>query len=170
MSSSTNYSIEPLQYNLAPGYVITNPEPTVVALELGSGVAVCLYDHVLGLGGVSHFREPRPRGGRAKSVAYGSVAIPALIKLMCRLGASPISMEAQVFGGGHRCRYASDLGRQNLKAALRALKRAGIKITSQDVGGSKSRRLLFHTGTNDVLCLKTGSSSLENWHPHYRLH
>lgn len=162
--------MEPYRYQLAPGHVIAHHRPTVISLELGSAVAVCVWDRELGLGGVSHFRQPGSALGGNRSVAYGRIAVPALIGLLTRLGGRPGRMEAQLFGGGHRCSYSTDMGRRNVRAARRALARAGIPIVSQDVGGRLLRHLLYHTGTNQALCLKSGRGDLEHWHPHHALH
>jgi len=39
--------------------------------------------------------------------------------------------------------------------ARKILKKRGIPVVSEDVGGLKGRRLIFHTGTNETMVMKT---------------
>jgi len=167
MGTDSNRQIEPFHYHLRKGYIFVNTEPSLISAVLGSAVAVCIWDRVLGIGGMSHFEYPRPGRLDKPTARYGSVAVVALIRMLLQMGAHRENLEALVFGGGHRYTFAADMGHSNIKAARRALKKSSIPIISEDVGGSQCRRLLYHTRTNEVLCMKTSKSQQGDWYPYY---
>ncbi len=167
MHESPGRDIEPFHYHLRPGYIFVNSDPSLISAIVGSGVAVCLWDRVLGIGGMSHFRYPRPHRRDKSTSKFGAVAVATLIKMLLKMGARKENLEAQLFGGGHRYAYAKDIGRKNVKTAKRILKKSRIPIISEDIGGRQSRRVLYHTRTNEVLCMKTAKTRQGDWHPYY---
>lgn len=167
MPSPHNQQIELFQYYLQPGYIFVNTEPSLISTVLGSGVAVCVWDRVSGIGGMTHFQWPWPGRGDKKTVKFGVISVVALIEMLIKLGASKENLQAQIYGGGHRYYFAKDIGRKNVQSARRALKRSHIPIISEDVGGVLGRRLLYHTRTNEVLCMKTNKSLQADWHPFF---
>ena len=159
--------VEPFRYHLQPGYIFTTSDPSLVTAVVGTCVAVCLWDRRRKFGGVNHFLFPRaPRRGKT-TAHYGNVAVPALIRMMIRQGSRLEDIEAQIFGGG--CRDLSDrnnIGRQNVKVARRILKKKGIPVLSEDVGGVMGRRVVFHTRTNETIIMKTRKIRGGDWHPY----
>lgn len=160
-------SVQVYRYQLQPGYIFTSPEPALLSTVVGTCVAVCLYDRRRKCGGMNHFLYPAA-GRRARPTPrYGDAAVLGLIRMMLAQGSRVEDMEAQIFGGGQRC--LSDpggVGRRNVKMARRILKKKGIPIVSEDVGGVKGRRVLFHTVTNEVLVMKTSKVRWGDWHPY----
>ena len=43
------------------------------------------------------------------------------------------------------------VGAQNCRAALEVLAEEGFTVSASDLGGSRGRRIHFHTGTGEVL-------------------
>jgi len=80
---------------------------------------------------------------------YANVANPALLQRMLDLGADRKSLEARIFGGslpgisfggeGER------LGERNVQAATHFLRLNGLRIAQTEVGGTRGRKLVFHT-------------------------
>lgn len=165
--SRHNKNLEPFHYHLRPGYIFANSEPSLISVELGSGVAVCLWDRVLGIGGMGHFQYPRPARHDKPTAKFGAMSVATLIKMLLKMGARKENLEAQIFGGGHRYAYAKNIGSRNIKVARRILRRSRIPVLSEDTGGTLSRRVLYHTRTNEVLCMKTGKARQTDWFPHY---
>jgi len=163
--------VEVYRYHLQPGYIFLTSEPTLVSAVVGSCVVVCVYDRRLKSGGMNHFLFPKAGHNDKLTPQYGDVALPALIRMMVSQGSRIKDMEAQIFGGGQRhLDDHSDLGRRNVKTARRILKKKGIPVVSQDVGGVKGRRVVFHTVTNEAIVMKTGEIRQGDWHPYrYRL-
>lgn len=166
--TATN-AIEVYRYHLEPGGIFALGEPAMVSAVLGTCVAVCLHDRRLKIGGMNHFLYPKPKMfGPAPTVEYGNVAIPALIRMLQKQGSRIQDMEAQIFGGGEAPGLVSSggLGSKNVKMARKLLKKSGIRIVSEDVGGLKGRRLIFHTGTNEALVMKTHRIRRGDYYPY----
>ncbi|MDR1295909.1 MAG: chemotaxis protein CheD [Deltaproteobacteria bacterium] len=166
---TTNRALEVYRYHLTPGNLFSCAEQAMVSAVLGTCVAVCLHDRRLKIGGMNHFLYPKSGFFGSVSNEYGDVAIPALINKLRRLGSRVEDLEAQIFGGGETFgeRWGGT-GGKNVKIARKILKKNGIQVVSEDVGGLKGRRLIFHTGTNEALVMKTHRIRRGDYYP-YRL-
>ena len=94
---------------------------------------------------MSHFLFPRAdRKGKPAS-QYGNLAIPALIRMLRKLGSRMDHLETQIFGGGSRSLEDSNgIGRDNTKIARKILKKREIPLVSEDIGGVKGRPQTIH--------------------------
>ncbi|MDR2422355.1 MAG: chemotaxis protein CheD, partial [Deltaproteobacteria bacterium] len=143
--ATSNNAVEIYRYHLTPGNVLTCGQQAMISAVLGTCVAVCLHDRRLKIGGMNHFMYPKSGFFGSSSNDFGDVAIPALIDKLRRIGSRVQDLEAQIFGGGDPSpSYAkSNTGEKNVKMARKLLKKNGINIVSEDVGGYKGRRLIF---------------------------
>ena len=134
---------------LHPGHLFVAEQPTTITTILGSCVSVCLYDATIGVGGANHYLLPHASNDALMSPRFSGGAVGRLIERMIALGSNRASMRAKVFGGA--CvldafrERENHLGIQNADAARRLLDAEGIVIEAEDVGGSRSRKLLFQT-------------------------
>lgn len=137
--------------------------PTVISTLLGSCVAVCLYDPVSQIGGMNHILMP----GRADmnkfdiSARYGINAMELLINRIMNLGGTRRRLIAKIFGGAKTIDIISEnmsMGRKNIEFVKEFLKKESIKIVSQDISGTQSRKIWFHTDTSEVV-LRRGKTS-----------
>ncbi len=138
---------------LAPGELAVRADSVHVRTILGSCVAVCLHDRKVAVGGVNHFLLPSPREADVADTRFGDVATETLIEQMLSAGASQARLLASVIGGG---RPISNLtvgavGDDNTAIAMKVLRRHGIRVIRQDTGGDHGRKLLFHTGTGELV-------------------
>ncbi len=164
---TTERALEVYRYHLEPGGVFACGEPAMVSAVLGSCVAVCLHDRRLKIGGMNHFLYPKANLFGTPTAEYAVVSIPALIKKMQRQGSRLEDLEAQIFGGGDAPGvHGSDIGQKNIKIARKILRKSGIRVVSEDVGGLKGRRLIFHTGTNEALVMKTHRIRRGDYYPY----
>ena len=165
---NANKALEVYRYHLEPGGVFTCGEPAMVSAVLGTCVAVCLHDRRLKIGGMNHFLYPKPKAFTRPNSQYATASIPALIKQMQRQGSRIQDIEAQIFGGGESINsiFRGDIGLKNVKIARKLLKKNGIRVISEDVGGLKGRRLIFHTGTNEALVMKTHRIRRGDYYPY----
>ena len=165
---SNSRALEVYRYHLEPGGVFSCGEPAMVSAVLGACVAVCLHDRRLKIGGMNHFLYPKTKIFGPDNAQYANVAIPALIKKLQKQGSHLEDLEAQIFGGGETAgAFGGDkTGGQNVKMARKILKKNGIRVVSEDVGGLKGRRLIFHTGTNEALVMKTHRIRRGDYHPY----
>ncbi|HYR27768.1 MAG TPA: chemotaxis protein CheD [Thermoanaerobaculia bacterium] len=134
---------------LHPGQLYVASHSVMVSTILGSCVAVCLWDPAARVGGMNHFLLPSGKGPR-----YANDAMTALVDEMTRRGAFVARMVAKVFGGA--CVIAGftgprkAIGAQNAEAALQFLNSHSIPVRAEQTGGSRGRKLLFHTGTGQA--------------------
>jgi chemotaxis protein CheD len=122
------------------------------SIGLGSCVAIALYDDVARIGGLAHAMLPQPRGrrGQQQPGRFASTAVPLLVELMEREGASSARLNARLAGGASMFRDLLDseglrLGPRNVQAAREALYAAGVQITGEDVLGTHGRSIFLHT-------------------------
>ena len=165
---SNNQAIEVYRYHLEPGGVFACGEPAMVSAVLGTCVAVCLHDRRLKIGGMNHFLYPKPKAFGRPPPQYATISVPALIKMLQKQGSRLEDLEAQIFGGGEHVGISGsgNLGEKNIKMARKLLKKNGIRVVSEDVGGLKGRRLIFHTGTNEALVMKTHRIRRGDYYPY----
>jgi chemotaxis protein CheD len=167
MTTTNNRAVEVFRYHLTPGNLFSSNDQAMVSAVLGTCVAVCLHDRRLKIGGMNHFQYPKTGFFGVGSNDYGDVAIPALIQKLRRLGSRVEDLEAQIFGGGDLPgQRGGNTGQKNVKIARKILKKNGISIVSEDVGGLKGRRLIFHTGTNEALIMKTHRIRRGDYYPY----
>lgn len=131
---------------LQPGELHAAAAPTVITTILGSCVAVCLFDPERGVGGMNHYLLAQPVR-RERSTRFGSVAIEALLARLEELGAPARGLRAKVFGGAAvlGARPGRTLGDENVALAVATLEARAVPIVAGDVGGTRGRKLVFHT-------------------------
>jgi chemotaxis protein CheD len=154
-------------YYLEPGYIFVAIRPTIISSVLGSAVSVCLYDRKRKLGGMNQFQLPEVRDRRRATARYGNAATLALVRMMEENDCAIRSIEAQIIGGAFNSEVSGeDIGRTNVAVARRVLGRKGIRIVSEDVGGSKGRKVVFNTGANEVAVMKVERLRDGDWYPY----
>lgn len=123
----------------------------LVALGLGSCVAIVLHDPVSRVGGLAHVLLPEPRLERhaAYPAKFATTAVPHLVSEMGEQGATPSRLVARLVGGASM--FAALLstdslhtGAKNIAAARAALEDAGIPLLGEDVGLEHGRTVLFY--------------------------
>jgi len=124
---------------------VGSEEGLVLATVLGSCVSACLWDPVVGVGGMNHFLLPGDecqRSGR-DAERYGAHLMELLINGVMSRGGQRERLLAKLFGGARVVRGLSDVGRKNAEFARRFMKHEGIKTVSEDLGGDRGRRVEF---------------------------
>jgi chemotaxis protein CheD len=140
----------PVRYLLPADLVaVSGDAPRTLTTILGSCVAVCLWDRRGRGGAMNHYLLPRCAEGSPRTPRYGDIAIPALISRLLNLGAERSDLRAKVFGGAHVLATTEPggrtLGGDNVQVAMTMLASEGIHIISEDVGGTRGRKLAFNT-------------------------
>lgn len=132
-------------------FQISDDPNVVLTTILGSCVAACVRDPLLGLGGMNHFLLPGGvEDGRNENLKYGVYSMELLINGLLQRGASRARLEAKLFGGARVVQGLSDIGRQNSAFAERFLQEEGIRCTGQSLGGDQPRRVRFWPTTGRV--------------------
>ncbi len=120
---------------------------------LGSCVAACIRDRVANVGGMNHFLLAEQSGAArdryGASARYGAFAMEQLINKVLSQGTGRKSnLEVKIFGGGKINSALDDVGAKNIEFVRQFLVDEGYVATSQDLGGTYARRVLFkpHSG------------------------
>jgi chemotaxis protein CheD len=138
---------------LHPGLIFAEAGEHEITTVLGSCIAVCLWDPRRRIGGMNHFLLPLWNGDGLPSPRYGNIAVARLIERLRELGSQPQGLQAKLFGGGGLVTAlsgTSSIGERNAVLAQDLLAAAGVPVVAQDVGGTQSRRIRFHTATGEV--------------------
>jgi chemotaxis protein CheD len=153
-----------VQVKIGPGdcYVTAAPNEILVTI-LGSCVAVCMRDPVLGVGGMNHFLLAESAtgewGGTGAATRYGNHAMGTLIDNIVAFGGIRSRFEVKVFGGGHVIDSSMPIGQKNVEFAERYLSNEGMPIAAKHVGGFRPRRIHYfpQTGKVQMLQLRRGA-------------
>jgi len=140
--------------------IFVGAKPTEITTVLGSCVAVCLYDKVEQVGGMNHYLVPLWNDNGLQSPKYGNISIPKLIENMLNIGCEKYNLEAKIFGGGNVINVSQEdmmIGRKNILIAKEILREYSIKITAQDVGGNRGRKILMRSDTGKIFLKYTGA-------------
>ncbi len=133
-----------------PGEYFVFNEDVLIMTTLGSCIATCLWDRQAKIGGMNHFMLPDNGGGASDSGRYGSYAMELLINEMLKMGASRMTLEAKVFGGGAVISGMNSInvGERNTAFVMEYLKTERIPVVSKDVLEIYPRKVCFfpHSG------------------------
>jgi len=149
--------------NLQPGELYLARTPAILRTILGSCIGVTFWSPRLGAGALCHGVMPRcppgfpPPSRPSEGYRYVDFSIRCLARQFDAIGATRRELEVKVFGGadvlpvGESPGARPTVGAQNCRAALEALAEEGFTVAASDLGGSRGRRIHFHTGTGQVL-------------------
>ncbi len=159
-----SYSVGVHDYYLKPGHILLNQEDTIVKTTLGNSVAVVIYDKLNKIGGMTHFIKPATRNRRNATAQFGNVAVATLCRMIRAVGARSENLVAQIIGGAANSRVRdSGLGRKNVEVAREILFKFGIPVISQDTGGLLGRKVIYHSGTNELVVYKVDRAKEYEW-------
>ncbi len=162
--AGNKYSVGINDYYLKPGHILLNMQDTIVKTTLGNSVAVVIYDKMNNVGGMAHFIKPATRNRRNATAQYGNVAVGALCRMIRDAGGRSENLVAQIIGGACNCSVRDrGLGRKNIQVAREVLFRFGIPVISEDTGGLLGRKVIYHSGTNELVVYKVDSVREYEW-------
>ena len=124
----------------------------LITYALGSCIGICLYDQKIKLGALIHIMLPlNMEPGRKNTMKYADTGIRETLKMMEAKGASRSRITAKIAGGAKMFEIKggslSNIGQRNIESVHNTLKREGIQLLKEDVGGTVARTLLFDVGT-----------------------
>ena len=133
---------------ILPGEYYVTKDAEIITTVLGSCISVCVYDPVLGMGGMNHFMLPS--SGRdemdllSDSFRYGDVAMERLVNDLLRNGADKNRLIFKAFGGGQIIRHMTAIGQRNISFLHKFMTMEGYKLKASDLGGPHPRKVLFY--------------------------
>lgn len=145
-------------------YKIARDPGRLITLGLGSCVGVSLYDPLSRLGGLLHVMLPDSTqfNNVTKPAKFADLGIPLIIKEMQGLGASPGRIQAKLVGGAQMFSGLDDkmtlnIGHRNTEKSREILKKMGIPILHEEVGGNRGRTMILDTQNGQVTIRTLGN-------------
>jgi chemotaxis protein CheD len=142
---------------ILPGEYYVTLHDEALTTVLGSCIAACIRDPVLGAGGMNHFMLPEDTGGSewgeagTQSTRYGSAAMERLVNDLLKAGARRERLEVKLFGGGRILASNTRIGERNIDFAHEWLETEGFDVIREDVGGNSPRRVIYFPSSGRAL-------------------
>ena len=142
--------------------VSRDPKVTLVTYALGSCIAVVAYEPALMVGGIIHYMLPlsrvNPDKAKCRPAMFADTGIPLFFESLYERGCSKQNLVVKVAGGGclHDDNGTFNIGKRNYTVLRKMFWKNEVMITSEDVGGSKSRTVRLHVGTGRVVVSSQG--------------
>ena len=130
-------------------------EAVLVAYSLGSCVAVSLWDPECRAGGMAHVFLPHKLRDTDEPLGkYGETAIPCLISGLLDMGCKKENLRAWIAGGANvipsLVSPVGDIGAMNVRAVREALRKEGIRVAGEHLGGNYSRTMRLYISSGKV--------------------
>lgn len=124
----------------------------LVTYALGSCIGICLYDSQVKLAALIHVMLPlNMEAGRKNAFKYADTGIRETLLQMTAAGANRMKITAKIAGGATMFATTSGLlgniGQRNAESVRQMLKREGIPLLWEDVGGTVARTMEFDSAT-----------------------
>lgn len=137
--------------------IVADAPGVLVAVGLGSCVAVAMHDPGAKIGGLAHVLLPSAGAGRLvdRPGRYAQSAVPMLVERMIARGARVPAIGARLVGGASMFATLTppgtiQMGDRNLVAVREALHRNGIRLLGEAVGGDYGRTAEFDLETGRI--------------------
>ncbi|TCS80969.1 chemotaxis protein CheD [Pectinatus cerevisiiphilus] len=150
-------------------YKVGRSPNMIISYGLGSCVGITLYDSKIKVGGLVHIMLPDSTQARANEnpAKFADTGIPLLLKEIIALGAEKSRVEAKLAGGSQMFQFAgaSDImaiGKRNAELAKKTLQQCGIRIISEDLGGTYGRtvEMDLNTGLYKIKTINKGEKTI----------
>jgi chemotaxis protein CheD len=148
--------------HLKPGEAYFTDRGELVITVLGSCLSVTMFSRRK-LAGICHCLLPecvnrgRCGGECGEGYRYVACSIRRMVAEFERYAVPREEIEVKCFGGADMFARKPGLpeilsvGRQNILTAEKIIAFEGLRLKAQDVGGLSGRKVLFYTGTGEIL-------------------
>ena len=140
--------------------------PIELVTNVGSCVALCLYDSANRCGGLAHIMLPNSTSASQCPVPcrFADTAVPALASAVRKISGKEACLSAKIAGGANIFSNLSNngqpIGMKNVDAVKMALSTNKIKLVAEDVGGSYGRRIAFNIG-NGIVTIRLSNGEVK---------
>ena len=120
----------------------------LITYALGSCIGLCFEDPALRLGALLHIMLPmNMEAGRTNTFKYADTGIRETVRQMTARGALKTRITVKIAGGAKMFEVSGgslgNIGQRNIESVHTILKKEGIRLIAEDVGGTVARTLLF---------------------------
>ena len=138
----------------------------LITYALGSCIGVCLYDPLIQLAALVHIMLPlNMETGRKSPLKYADTGICEALRRMEGQGGARSRIVAKIAGGARMFTVAGggnlgNIGQRNIESTHMVLRREGIRLLREDVGGAVARTLLFDAASGQACVRSYGKPEL----------
>jgi chemotaxis protein CheD len=154
--------------SLGEMHVTRDPSAQMVCFGIGSCIAFTAFDPVNKIGGMAHFVLPdsTQSSGGTNRVRFVDAGIPILLDDLTKAGALRSRLVFKIAGGAHMVvakgfESRLNIGQRNIEAARATMAALGLRLRSEDVGGTHGRTVRMAAATGDVTVSTVGGASYE---------
>ena len=143
-----------------------DPGETLLTYALGSCIAVAVHDPVARIAGLLHFMLPGAAIDRVKAAQnpfmFADTGIPRLLNDTIERGANRRCLIARIVGGARILNGPElfQIGRHNYLAARKLLRKEGLFLAAEAVGGEVSRTVRIDVPTGKTWIREAGIERL----------
>lgn len=139
---------------------MTKNDGMLVTYALGSCIGICFYDPAIKLAALLHIMLPlNMETNRTSPLKYADTGIRMTLKKMEEQGGRRSRIVTKIAGGARMFDVGGNgalgnIGQRNIESVHMVLKREGIRLLREDVGGTTARTLLFDVNSGQV-CVRS---------------
>lgn len=136
--------------------------------NIGTGIAVAIYDVQNKVGAVAHVVLPESSlagpGNDLLPAKYANLAVPALLKAFAEAGGDKHASVVRMVGGAQLFNFGGgggnilNIGARNATAIRAAMSKQGLAIEKADTGGNKGKAVRFVLATGQLLICPIGGN------------
>ena len=140
------------------GQIAAARAPEQMRAILGSCIGLALYHPGRRTGVMAHIVLPESAGRDGAPGKFADTAVPQMLAVLREQGMPTYGLTAKLAGGANMFKGSGPLqiGDANAVAVAAALKKAGIRVAGQDVGGTRGRRVDFDCASGEMIVQCTG--------------
>ena len=145
---------------------MTRQDGMLITYALGSCIGICLYDPTIRLAALVHIMLPlNMEAGRKSPMKYADTGISETLRQMEKQGGVRSRIVAKIAGGARMFDVGGsgslgNIGQRNIDSTHMVLRREGIRLLREDVGGSVARTLLFDAASGQACVRSYGKPEL----------
>jgi chemotaxis protein CheD len=135
------------------GQIAAGQGPQRMKAILGSCIGLALYHPGRQAGVMAHIVLPDSAGRDGAPGKFADTAVPQMLALLREEGLPTFGLTAKLAGGANMFNGSGPLqiGDANAEAVATALKKAGIRVAAQDIGGTRGRRIDFDCANGEMI-------------------
>jgi chemotaxis protein CheD len=149
-------------------HVTDDPTALLVCFGIGSCIAFTAVDPVSKISGMAHFVLPDSTQGNGSRnpERFVDAGIPVMLQRMEKAGAIRSRTVFKMAGGAHMVLAKGfesriNIGERNIESARATAAAHGLRLRSEDVGGSHGRTVRLTVGNGKVTVSTVGGASYE---------
>lgn len=135
------------------GQIAAGRPPLKMRAIVGSCIALALHDPRFQFGVLAHIVLPDSAGRGGGPGKFADTAVPKMLEMFKDAHVPTQNVTAKIAGGANMFNSTGPLqiGDANIEAVAKALRKAGIRVAAEDVGGGHGRRVTFDCKDGQML-------------------